>query len=125
MPSASTFICDPAYAEIAHGFRSERSQRLGNSKINPNDFRAIADAGYLGLSVPVEMGGNWHNLKRTGPVLAEAVRALARGDSSVALVAAMHPSVLAFWHAGIDGNPLTALTDQAQRYLATALDGHW
>lgn len=114
-----------AYIDIANHLRTQRSERLGNTTLNAADFSAIADAGYLTLSVPIEMSGQWQNLQSTGPVLAESVRALARGDSSVALVAAMHPSVLAFWHAGTQANPLDVITHQAQRHFATALDGHW
>lgn len=125
MSSATTAQSDPIYTDIADSFRAARKDRLGKDSINPTDFAAIADAGYLLLGVPMEMGGLWHDLKQTGPVLAETIRALARGDSSVALVAAMHPAVLAYWHAGTGRNPLDTLTHQAQLNFGTVLDGHW
>lgn len=125
MVDQASTLCDPAYRAIADQFRSERSKRLGKSEINPADFQTLADAGYLALSVPAEVGGSWQGLTQTGPRLAETVRELARGDASVALVAAMHPAVLAFWHAGTNDNPLSELTAQARTHFASALEGHW
>lgn len=105
------------FRAIADRFRNERSQRLGRTTLQRDDFVDLADAGYLKLSVPESAGGNWQSLNQTGPQFAEITRTLARGDASVALVAAMHPAVVAYWHASPTG--------QAQQVFASVKDGHW
>ena len=62
-------------------------------------FDALADAGFLRAIVPREHGGASDGIASGIRPLAEIQRALGRGDSSVALVSSMHPSVLAFWAA--------------------------
>jgi hypothetical protein len=44
-----------------------------------------------------ELGGIWESVRRSTRPLCELLRTLAHGDSSVALVCAMHPTVLVFW----------------------------
>jgi len=114
-----------AYREIAAGFRSERSSRLTNTRINPADFDALSDGGFLSLSVPQELGGDWVSLIETGPQFAEIVRTIARGDPSVALVAAMHPAVVSYWQHSAEHNPANTLSEQAKEIYAGVLGGHW
>ena len=109
------------YVDIAAAFRAERGTRLGQTRLSPDDFSLLNDAGFLRLSVPRDSGGDWQNLAFSGPLFAETIRTLARGDASVALVAAMHPAVVAYWHP----NDAETLTSQAQHTFATVLDGHW
>jgi alkylation response protein AidB-like acyl-CoA dehydrogenase len=54
------------------------------------------------------------------------LRCLARGDSSVALVSAMHPAVLAFWLASpnADGGDQAAWDRQREDVFATAASGN-
>ena len=95
--------------------------------LDPTDFEELADTGYLRLIVPVDHGGLWTSLAETGPVLIEAVSELARGDQSVALVASMHPAVLAFWAAeSVAAEPNTTAWEAQKRWVfETAMDGHF
>ncbi len=56
----------------------------------------------------------------------ELVRLLAEGDACVALVAAMHPSVMSFWLAAADPQADGAEWHaQRARFVDTAKEGHW
>lgn len=112
---------------LAAKWSTEREERMARRHLDRADFDALADTGYLRLIVPEERGGDWVSLAETGPVIVDAVRRLARGDQSVALVAAMHPAVVIFW-TGAPAAPAPH-TDawQAQRseVFASALEGHF
>ena len=82
---------------IAREFANQRRQRQLRRELDLKDFAALRDAGFLLTGVPAEQGGLWVDLARSTRQIAEILRALARGDSSVALVSAMHPAVLSFW----------------------------
>ena len=82
---------------IAREFANQRRQRQLRRELDPKDFAALREAGLLLTGVPAEQGGLWVDLARSTRQIAEILRALARGDSSVALVSAMHPAVLSFW----------------------------
>ena len=82
---------------IAGKFANERRERQLRIELDARDFNALADAGFLLTGVPVDQGGLWIDVRRSTRPVAEILRALARGDSSVALVSSMHPAVLAFW----------------------------
>ncbi|MEQ8787546.1 MAG: acyl-CoA dehydrogenase [Pirellulaceae bacterium] len=82
---------------IADRFAAERAERLGRTELDPNDFVALREAGYLLLGVPAERGGLWTDVAQTVRLVCDALRTLAHGDSSVALVSAMHPAVLSYW----------------------------
>lgn len=86
-----------AVVELADRWRAERDDRLQRRHLDPVDFSALADTGFGRLIVPVEDGGFWTTLNETGPIIVEAIRTLARGDQSVALVASMHPAIVVFW----------------------------
>jgi alkylation response protein AidB-like acyl-CoA dehydrogenase len=88
--------------EIGARFARERRERQGRRHLDAHDFSALADAGFLATGVPANRGGLWIDLPQSTRPIADMLRALARGDSSVALVAAMHPAVLAFWLATPD-----------------------
>src|SRR5262245_16314818 len=75
----------------------ERAERQERRALVPADFDALRDAGFLLVGVPVDQGGLWESVPRSARLVCEMLRALGRGDSSVALVSAMHPSVLGFW----------------------------
>ena len=109
-------------ATIADRWRAERSERLKRTSLDRADFAALADDGYLHLAVPIEQGGSWTSPAASTRGIASALRTLAAGDASPALVAAMHPAVLSFWLA----NPVEGADDwEAQRraVFATAADG--
>ena len=72
------------------------------------------------MAVPVDQGGTWVDQVTSVRPVARALRALAGGDPSVALVSAMHPAVLAYWlvepgpvGAGVGGRSGRAVTASA------------
>lgn len=83
--------------KLAEDFASARSERQMRSELDGADFRRLADAGLPATGLPAERGGLWHNLPESTRSICEIYRALAHGDSSVALVSSMHPAVLSFW----------------------------
>jgi alkylation response protein AidB-like acyl-CoA dehydrogenase len=111
---------------LADRFAAEREARMARTALDPADFAALADAGFLLTGVPESMGGLWHGLDRVVRPYATMVRGLARADPSLALVAAMHPAVLAFWLAAetVDDSPARWSTQRA-RFFASARAGHW
>ncbi len=82
---------------IAEGFAADRPARQQRRSLDPADFAVLREAGFLRTGVPAEAGGLFTVRAVSTRPVCEIVRALARGDSSVALVAAMHPAVLSFW----------------------------
>jgi len=87
-----------AIREMAADLAAARSQRQGRREIDPSDFDRLREAGFQLMAVPAERGGLWHDPRRSSRRLAEMLRHLAGGDSSVALVASMHPAVI--WSCG-------------------------
>ncbi len=84
-------------AQVSSDFAQIRHERQTRRALHLEDFEKIKDAGYLLLTVPEEMGGLYVNLKESVRPICEVLRTLAQGDSSVALVSAMQPAVLANW----------------------------
>jgi alkylation response protein AidB-like acyl-CoA dehydrogenase len=113
--------------EIARGFARERADRQQRRALDPADFAALSQAGFLLSGVPVDQGGIWESPGRSARPICELLRALAHGDASVALVASMHPSVLSFWLP----NPVApephreAWARQRRRVFELAAGGHW
>jgi alkylation response protein AidB-like acyl-CoA dehydrogenase len=87
---------------IAGTFSSQRRERQLRRELDPEDFAALRGAGFLLTGVPAERGGLWIDLPQSTRPIAAILRALARGDPSVALVSSMHPAVLGFWLATPD-----------------------
>lgn len=92
------------YAEIqqridalAQRFSSERPQRLGLTTLSSSDFDALRDAGFPLIAVPMDAGGTFIDVQHSVRPVCSILRAIAHGDSSVALVCAMHPAVLSNW----------------------------
>ncbi len=113
--------------DIAAGFAAERSKRQRRRAIDRADFDRLAQAGFLLTGVPVSEGGLWETAPKSTRLICEMVRALAGGDSSVALVSSMHPAVLAFWLASprAEGGDQSAWDRQRAEIFGTARDGHW
>ena len=107
-------------------FAAERDARSVRTSLDPADFAALADAGFLLTGVPESMGGLWRGLDRALRPYAAMVRGLARADPSLALVAAMHPAVLAFWLAvdTVDDVPADWSIQRAA-FFESAKAGHW
>src|SRR5687767_7413889 len=116
-------------AAVAERFAAERRERQPRRGLDRADFDALAEAGFLLTGVPVELGGLWADLPRSVRAIAGIHRTLARGDSSVALVASMHPAVLfaCDWLPRPHAPPPHDEAWQEQRRWAfqTALEGHW
>jgi alkylation response protein AidB-like acyl-CoA dehydrogenase len=112
---------------VADGWSSERAARLGRRALDPNDFATLKDAGLTLTGVPAAMGGVWHSAQVSTRPTGALFRALARVDPSVALVATMHPTVLALWLEQPIKSPRdpAAWREQRERVLATAKAGHW
>ena len=74
------------------------------------------------MAVPVDAGGTWVDVATSARPVAQALRALAGGDPSVALVSAMHPAVLDYWLAAPElSNP--AWKAQWSAVVASAVRG--
>jgi alkylation response protein AidB-like acyl-CoA dehydrogenase len=92
--------------ELAAQWRQQRAERQSRRALDPDDFAALRDAGFLAGAVPVAEGGTWESVAASTRGICAALRAVASADSSVALVAAMHPAVLGYWLATSDaGQP--------------------
>jgi alkylation response protein AidB-like acyl-CoA dehydrogenase len=112
---------------IAERFANERRDRQRRLELDPRDFTALADAGFLLTGVPVDQGGLFIDVRQSTRPVAAILRALARGDSSVALVSSMHPAVLAFWLATPTVPPPenTSWIAQRRTVMDRVLAGAW
>jgi len=108
--------------DVADEWRSNRSERQARRHLDPADFERLTRAGFLHVAVPEDTGGLWRSVAETTRPICEVVRTLAAADPSVALVAAMHPSVLAFWLARPDPSR-PRWTEQRDAVFATAAEG--
>lgn len=113
--------------ELAARFAEDRPERQLRRHLDPADFAALRDAGFLLTGVDQSQGGLWHDVARSTRPVAEILRTLARGDPSVALVSSMHPAVLSFWLARPEAPAPFTEAWAAQRAWAneTARDGAW
>jgi len=113
--------------EVAAAFATERKERQQRRSLAPADFARLKDAGFLLTAVPVDQGGMWEDVPRSTRSICEILRALAHGDSSVALVSAMHPSVLSFWLTTSNAPApfQQAWDDQRHHIYATVREGAW
>lgn len=111
---------------LAEAFAAQRDERSRRTALDPADFAALAEAGYLLTGVPAALGGLWEGVDRAVRPYCAMLRDLARGDPSLALVAAMHPAVLAFW-LGVETveHAPEAWAVQRERFFESALAGHW
>jgi alkylation response protein AidB-like acyl-CoA dehydrogenase len=110
-------------ATIAERFAQDRRERQVRRHLDPADFAALAEAGYLLSGVPAEMGGLWVDIPTSVRPISEILRTLAKGDPSVALVSAMHPAVISIWLGQTSDSP--EWEEQRQAVFKTVLDGAW
>jgi alkylation response protein AidB-like acyl-CoA dehydrogenase len=110
---------------LAAEFVQEIRDRQRRRSLDPEDFRRIADAGFLLTGVPAEQGGLWAGAARSARDYSHMARVLAHGDPSVALVASMHPAVTAFF-LGVEevSDAPDAWLEQRQWVIDQATD-HW
>lgn len=102
-------------AAIAADFAADRKARQRRVTLDRDDFDRLGDAGLRRVGLPASRGGLWQDVRRSTRDICEIYRALAAGDSSVALVSSMHPAVLAFWLATDDVPEPHAAAWTAQR----------
>lgn len=112
--------------EIAKGFAADRRRRQQRRALDPADVATLKEVGLHLACVPEQHGGRWQDRQRSLRPHCEALRVLAQGDSSLALVATMHPSVLCFWR---DPDPPASgaaeWEAQKRQVFGTVLDGAW
>lgn len=113
--------------ELAAQFAAARSARQRRRTLDAADFARLGEAGFLLTGVPVDQGGIWESVARSTRPICGMLRTLAHGDSSVALVAAMHPAVLGFWLATPEAPaPYQQAWDAQRRHVCqTACEGAW
>jgi alkylation response protein AidB-like acyl-CoA dehydrogenase len=116
-----------ALAELAQTWAADRRARQRRRELDPADFDRLRRAGFHLFGVPRAQGGLWESAAQTTRPVAGALRTLAGGDSSVALVASMHPAVLSFWLATPRvPDEYQAVWDAQVAWVArTVLDGAW
>jgi alkylation response protein AidB-like acyl-CoA dehydrogenase len=124
--AAATAVRDEV-AALATGFAGQRGERQARDRLDPADLDALAAAGLLRTGLPASRGGLWRDLPSSIRGICEIYRALARGDSSLALTTSMHPAVLAFWLATPEVPVPDAERWRRQRDLVfdTVEDGAW
>jgi alkylation response protein AidB-like acyl-CoA dehydrogenase len=110
-------------AEVAGDFAKQRQERLRRNHLDKADFDRLAGAGYQLTGVPADRGGLWTDLPGSIRSYAKLAGTLAEADPSVALVATMHPSVLAAWLMMDDSEP--AMAAQRGGFFDSALRGEW
>jgi alkylation response protein AidB-like acyl-CoA dehydrogenase len=118
-----------AVRELAQAFASERHERQRRRHLDPADFDRLRETGFGRSAVPRARGGSFESVERSTRPICDALRALAGGDASVALVAAMHPAVLfsGRWLVAeeVEVPDAAAWRAQCDEVFATVLAGHW
>lgn len=112
-----------AVEEVAREFARTSLERGQRKALEADDFRALVDAGLHLVAIPEEHGGTWVDLPTSLRPTAQMYLTLAHADPAVALVAAMHPAVLANWTAFPDGDE--AWHRQREWVFETVRTGHW
>ncbi len=107
---------------VASAWRAERAERQVRRGLSAEDFGALRDAGLWRAALPAEFGGRWQDGARSTRPIGEALRRLAGGDPSVALVASMHVTVLGIWLLNADPSQ-PAWEEQRQAVFASAAAG--
>jgi alkylation response protein AidB-like acyl-CoA dehydrogenase len=103
---------------ISADFAAQRRERQRRRELVAADFDRLRDAGFLLTGAPVDHGGIWESVGGSARPICEMLRTVAHGDSSVALVCAMHPAVLNFWMAtGEAPAPFQKAWDEQRRLI--------
>ncbi len=124
MRNAEAFLA--SIREHAAGLAKQRSARQRRRNLDPADFDALRVLGLHLATVPVAFGGFWESTAQSLRPLCEAHRILATGDSSVALTASMHPSVLTAWRDATTPNiGAAAWEDQRRQVFQSVVEGAW
>jgi alkylation response protein AidB-like acyl-CoA dehydrogenase len=112
---------------IAERFAADRHERQRRDALRTEEFAELAAAGFLLTGVPSARGGVFESVAASTRAVGEVLSVLAHGDASVALVASMHPAVLAFWHASPDApaEHRAAWAEQREYVARMAAEGCW
>jgi alkylation response protein AidB-like acyl-CoA dehydrogenase len=111
---------------IAAQFADNRRERQARRHLEKSDFDLLREAGLHLVGLPASEGGIWQSVQASGRSICESLRTLAAGDSSVALVCAMHPAVLSYWLTAPDKLSEDPLWQkQTQEILQSVKAGHW
>lgn len=112
---------------VSAQFAQDRRERQQRRELSASDFDLLKSAGLHLTGVLAEHGGLWKSLSQSTRPISELLRVLAHGDSSVALVTAMHPTVLSFWYATPEVPPASQPAWEAQRSHLSQLaaEGQW
>ena len=113
--------------ELSADFAAERRERQQRRELVAADFARLRDTGFLLTGVPIEYGGIWQSVRQSARLICEMLRTLAHGDSSVALVCAMHPGVLNFWMSTAQAPPPfdQAWEEQRRSIFRRVSEGAW
>jgi alkylation response protein AidB-like acyl-CoA dehydrogenase len=108
-------------------FATERRERQQRRELVVADFARLGDAGFLLTGVPIDQGGICESVRASTRSICEMLRTLAHGDSSVALVCAMHPLVLNYWMATAQAPPpfQAAWEEQRRSIFGKVREGAW
>ncbi len=109
---------------VAERFAADRNHRQRRRHLERDDFKWIAETGYLKLVVPDDQGGAFTSIAESVTPICEALRRLARGDSSVALVSAMHPAVLSYWLVA-EAQDVPEFRKQSKSIFSKVCSGAW
>ena len=71
--------------ELAERFARDRAARQLRRALDPADFDALRDAGFLRTGVPREIGGVWESVERTTQPVCQMLRTLARGTPGLGI----------------------------------------
>lgn len=112
---------------VSAQFSQERRERQLRRELVMSDFDQLKEAGLHLTGVLAHQGGMWESVSQSTRAICELLRILAQGDSSVALVCAMHPSVLSYWFATPQVSPSLQTAWDAQRTFSSqrAAEGAW
>jgi alkylation response protein AidB-like acyl-CoA dehydrogenase len=113
--------------ELADAFRKTQRERQLRRSLDPDDFDQLRRAGFHLTGVPLEQGGIRTDLSESTRFICEMLRSLARVDSSLALVASMHPTVMSFWTTlpTIASEHQAAWDKQTSYVIRRAMEGAW
>ena len=113
--------------EVSDQFAQNRRERQLRRELVASDFDQLKEAGFHLTGVLAESGGLWESTSGATRMSCELLRILAHGDSSVALVCSMHPSVAAFWLATVEvPSPYQAEWDKQRSFVSEmARTGAW
>lgn len=115
--------------DITERWKSERAERQRRTELRRTDFDELAAAGFTLTGVPATHGGLWDSIELSTRLVCDLLYTLAHGDSSVTLVASMHPGVMAVigWLVAPEAAPQyqAAWREQADWAFETAKAGHF